>query len=346
MASKLEVKFYEWLGQNPDIPEPEVEYRFHPHRQWRFDFAWPAQMFAVEIEGGLYKGGRHQSLKGFIADCEKYEEAMILGWTVYRVPGPWVADGERRIWREETMQAIRTMLRAASEEQAVSLPVEPPRQGMLWAIDKDRGVGVIREIDGEAFNFEKEEETVTINGEEYNLWVAKPKVDEDVEPPEGITSFFKTPGFAVREVDDDESAGPQEREGLQAGADESAHEQDGADTRSREGQGAAHEEQRGIRTEEGSEGEEYCPAREEGIHCVHWWDAEKCCSCFAGATCIEGHSCSTGCETEEERTVSCCYTGACDCCGKVVLDGEEGMNCECAADDCACIHGYAAENYD
>ena len=25
--------------------------------------------------------------------------------------------------------------------------------------------------------------------------------------------------------------------------------------------------------------EEFCPARDDTIHCVHWWDGEKCCSC-------------------------------------------------------------------
>lgn len=111
MGSALENAFSEWLGQNPDIPEPLAEHEFHPTRKWRFDFAWPDHKFAVEIEGGLFKGGRHQSLSGFLGDCEKYEVALRLGWTVYRVPGPWVKEGRRRIWRQEVMDTIREMLR-------------------------------------------------------------------------------------------------------------------------------------------------------------------------------------------------------------------------------------------
>jgi hypothetical protein len=34
------------------LPEPIREYRFAPSRRWRFDFAWPAAMLAVEVEGG------------------------------------------------------------------------------------------------------------------------------------------------------------------------------------------------------------------------------------------------------------------------------------------------------
>ena len=54
------------------------EHRFDLTRKWRFDFAWPLHMVAVEIEGGLYKGGRRQTLIGFLADAEKYERALQL----------------------------------------------------------------------------------------------------------------------------------------------------------------------------------------------------------------------------------------------------------------------------
>ena len=108
--SYLEDAFVVWLHQNPDIPEGFFEYRFDLDRKWRFDFAWPDQLVAVEIEGGLFKGGRHQTLDGFIKDCEKYERALQLGWTVYRLPGPWVAEGNRWIFREEVMTTLRILL--------------------------------------------------------------------------------------------------------------------------------------------------------------------------------------------------------------------------------------------
>jgi hypothetical protein len=62
------------------------EHKFHPTRRWKFDFAWPHLMIAAEVEGGVFIRGRHTTGKGFVADCEKYNEATALGWSVYRLP--------------------------------------------------------------------------------------------------------------------------------------------------------------------------------------------------------------------------------------------------------------------
>jgi very-short-patch-repair endonuclease len=70
-----------------------VEYKFHPIRRWRFDFAWPDLHVALEVEGGTWQKGRHTSGVGFEKDCEKYNEAACLGWTVLRVTANMVADG-------------------------------------------------------------------------------------------------------------------------------------------------------------------------------------------------------------------------------------------------------------
>jgi len=75
------------------LPEPVQEYRFNqPRSQHRFDFAWPDLMVAVEVEGGTWARGRHTRGKGFRADCEKYNAAAILGWTVIRVTSGMLND--------------------------------------------------------------------------------------------------------------------------------------------------------------------------------------------------------------------------------------------------------------
>jgi hypothetical protein len=76
------------------LPAPITEHKFHPTRKWRFDLAWPYGGFAVEIEGGIWSGGRHTRGTGFIKDMEKYNEANLLGWHVYRVSPGQVLSGE------------------------------------------------------------------------------------------------------------------------------------------------------------------------------------------------------------------------------------------------------------
>lgn len=60
------------------------EYKFHPVRKWRFDYAIPSALVALEVEGGVWTGGRHINPKGFLNDMEKYNTATLMGWSVYR----------------------------------------------------------------------------------------------------------------------------------------------------------------------------------------------------------------------------------------------------------------------
>lgn len=66
------------------LHEPVPEFCFSPSRKWRFDWAWPEHMIALEIEGGIWKGGRHNRGSGFLNDMEKYNEAAIMGWRIVR----------------------------------------------------------------------------------------------------------------------------------------------------------------------------------------------------------------------------------------------------------------------
>jgi len=83
----------------------EREYRFHATRRWRFDFAVPAKKLAIEIEGGLYNGGRHTRGKGYELDLEKYQAAQLEGWTVYRCSPTMVKTGDA----VRTMQSLLEM---------------------------------------------------------------------------------------------------------------------------------------------------------------------------------------------------------------------------------------------
>ena len=87
------------LRNNDFLPEAVREYKFHPKRKWKFDFAWPASMIAVEVEGAVWmEKSRHTSGKGFTDDCVKYNEAALLGWQVLRVVGSQIEDGSAIDW--------------------------------------------------------------------------------------------------------------------------------------------------------------------------------------------------------------------------------------------------------
>jgi len=90
--SKLEELFARDL-RALKVLEAQREFRFAPPRLWRFDFAWPEQKFAVEIEGGVWTGGRHTRGAGFVADTEKYNAATLAGWKVLRFTEKSVRDG-------------------------------------------------------------------------------------------------------------------------------------------------------------------------------------------------------------------------------------------------------------
>ena len=82
--SELETRFAT-LWDAAGGPELQREYRFAPPRRWRADFAWPQARLLIEIEGGLWKRGRHLWPQGFAADAEKYLAATLQGWTVVRL---------------------------------------------------------------------------------------------------------------------------------------------------------------------------------------------------------------------------------------------------------------------
>ena len=78
--------------------------RIFPEGFRRFDFAWPQIKFAVEVEGGIFVNGAHTRGAHFRSDCEKYAEALLLGWRVLRVEDSMIRKGR-------ALQIIETILK-------------------------------------------------------------------------------------------------------------------------------------------------------------------------------------------------------------------------------------------
>ena len=81
------------------LPDPLIDYRFHPTRRWLIDYAYPKDRFglrrsiAIEYEGAprfdrsgdIQQKSRHFTLTGYSNDCEKYNEIGILhDWHLLR----------------------------------------------------------------------------------------------------------------------------------------------------------------------------------------------------------------------------------------------------------------------
>lgn len=60
------------------------EHRFHHVRRFRFDFAIPAKMIAIEYEGLNSAKSGHLTFGGYTENCTKYNMATALGWRVLR----------------------------------------------------------------------------------------------------------------------------------------------------------------------------------------------------------------------------------------------------------------------
>jgi len=69
------------------------EERFHDQRLWRLDFYLPEYRMAVEIDGGVWTGGRHTRGKGFEADCIKANHAIMAGIRLLRFSATQVKRG-------------------------------------------------------------------------------------------------------------------------------------------------------------------------------------------------------------------------------------------------------------
>lgn len=92
-AKKYQVKYYSGSSvednflaqvQKAGFKEPIREFRFHPVRKWRADFAWPEEKILVEIQGGLYGKHKGRHIFNVEADYEKANAAQVVGYRLFQ----------------------------------------------------------------------------------------------------------------------------------------------------------------------------------------------------------------------------------------------------------------------
>jgi len=97
--TKLENSLLLLIRQN-HLPEPVPQFKFCPDRKWVADFAYPEQKILIECEGGLWRknqegqwAGAHSYPGAILRDIEKYNQAALLGYRLFRFTDYQLKDG-------------------------------------------------------------------------------------------------------------------------------------------------------------------------------------------------------------------------------------------------------------
>lgn len=97
---------------------PETQFRFHPERKWRLDFAFPEVLLGVELDGGIFAAenggtaGKHARGAGRCKDMDKRNAAAELGWLILNYGPPHVRSGEAALQVERLLAARRVSVAA------------------------------------------------------------------------------------------------------------------------------------------------------------------------------------------------------------------------------------------
>lgn len=83
---------FETIWQRCGGPELRKEFRFCETREWRNDYLHEATRTIIELDGGIYSGGRHVRPQGFIEDCVKLNTATMLDYRLIRIPTGMATD--------------------------------------------------------------------------------------------------------------------------------------------------------------------------------------------------------------------------------------------------------------
>jgi hypothetical protein len=91
------------------------QYKFHPERRWRLDFAAVDVLVGVEVDGSVFAAengqtaGRHSRGKGIVEGYQKKNAAAELGWLILCYGPPQIRSGEAAMQVERIVKAKRAL---------------------------------------------------------------------------------------------------------------------------------------------------------------------------------------------------------------------------------------------
>lgn len=80
---RIHSQFTDWLTLNKIAFVKE--YKFCKERKWKIDYYLPDLNAAIEVEGGVWSGGRHINPKGFLNDLDKYNAITMAQIQLLRI---------------------------------------------------------------------------------------------------------------------------------------------------------------------------------------------------------------------------------------------------------------------
>lgn len=91
--SDLEDELEQQLSGGEGIPPYQRQFKFCDTRRWKGDFCWPDIKLVVEVDGGTFMGGRHNTGVGMHNDMIRSNWLQLHGWTLLRGDSIMVHDG-------------------------------------------------------------------------------------------------------------------------------------------------------------------------------------------------------------------------------------------------------------
>lgn len=89
--------------EHPELGPLEHEYRFHPVRKFRADWALVGGKCLFEYEGLMRGDASHASIKGILRDIDKANLAQIRGYRLIRVTAKSIQDGSAFTLAEQAL---------------------------------------------------------------------------------------------------------------------------------------------------------------------------------------------------------------------------------------------------
>lgn len=80
---RIHTQFTDWLSCNGIAFVRE--YKFCKQRKWKNDYFLPDLNLAIEVEGGVWSGGRHVRGQGYLNDMEKYNALTMADIKLLRI---------------------------------------------------------------------------------------------------------------------------------------------------------------------------------------------------------------------------------------------------------------------